>query len=319
VSGLQTTTLEGMLESHLTRRLALRTAGVFTMDAVLRANGIQPVAAQEGTPAALEAYPEVVITAADFRFELPASIPGGLTRLTMKNVGDAVHHAMFMRLNDDASLDDFEAALTQPDPGQLFATAQSLGGPVAGPGLQATTGADLTPGQYAVICAAPELDGRPHYMRGMGALVEVTEPAAAATAPVGDMTVDLLDFAFKLPSAQVATGPQTWKASNVGDQPHEMLVLQLAPDASVDQVTAVLDMLPEAGTPTAGEAIAAPRAAGPPPFVVLGGVAPMSPGVTAWAVLDLQAGEYALACLVPDPSSGKPHYALGMFVPFTVG
>ena len=317
--GLQTTSLEAMLESQLTRRLALRTAGIFAADAVLRAHGIQSAAAREATPgAAVEAYPEVVITAADFRFDLPAIVPAGLTRLTLANEGAVAHHAMFMHLNGDTTRDDLEAALAQPDPGQFFGLSQSLGGPVVGPGLRATTIADLTPGEYVVICAVPEADGTPHYMMGMAAPLEVSEPSGEAAPPPADLTVNLLDFAFALPSAELAAGPQLWQAPNAGDEPHEMIVLQLAPGVDVDQVTSIIDALPDPGTPAAAGPIASPRAAGAPPFVALGGVAPMSAGQTNWTLLDLQPGEYALACLVPDPSRGAPHYALGMITPFTV-
>lgn len=317
---LQITSPEAMLESWLTRRLALRYAVVAATSTVLEQYGIRETLAQEGTPVATssgEDYPEVVITAADFRFELPASIPGGLTRLTLQNDGAVDHHAMLMRLDDDADMADLEAALAAPDLAPILAISQSLGGPEVGVGGQATTIADLTPGQYMVICAIPELDGTPHYMMGMYAPLEVTEPAEAASPPPADLTVELVDFAFEMPTMEVPAGPQIWEAPNVGEQLHEMVIFQLEPGVTVDEVTAIFDMLPEPGMP-ADPALGTPQAAGPPPFTLVAGVAPMNPGFTNWAVLDLEPGDYLANCFVPDPASGKPHYALGMIMPFTV-
>jgi hypothetical protein len=44
----------------------------------------------------------------------------------------------------------------------------------------------------------------------------------------------------------------------------------------------------------------------------------MSVGVTNWLLLDLEAGDYFAICYVPDPTTGAPHFALGMMMPFTV-
>jgi hypothetical protein len=310
-----------MLESWLTRRLALRYAVVAATSTLLEQCGIRETLAQEGTPVAAttgEDYPEVVITAADFRFELPASIPGGLTRLTLQNDGAVDHHAMFMRLNDDADMADLEAALSTPDLGAIFAVSQSLGGPEVGAGLQASVIADLTPGQYMVICVVPEADGTPHYMMGMYTPLEVTEATDSASPPEAALTVELVDFAFEMPTMEIPAGPQIWEAPNVGEQVHEMVIFKLDPSVTVDEVKAIFATLPEpGGTPAAETAMATPPP-GPPPFTLVGGVAPMNPGYTNWAVLDLEPGDYLANCFVPDPASGKPHFELGMIMPFTV-
>ena len=42
------------------------------------------------------------------------------------------------------------------------------------------------------------------------------------------------------------------------------------------------------------------------------------PGGRGWTTLDLQPGEYALICFVPDPADGVPHVAKGMLRTFVV-
>ncbi len=316
----QITTQSGRLAARFDRRTALRGAGIGSAAVLLGVGARSHAFAQDATPrVATVDYPEVVITAADHSFALPASIPGGLTRLTLRNDGDESHHAMFMRLNDGAQLADLEAALTQPDFGPILGLSESLGGPEVDPGLQATTIVDLEPGQYMVICVIPDADGTPHYMMGMKAPLEVTEPIGTAAAPSADHTIDLVDFAFgvEMPPMTVSAGPQIWAGRNVGQQLHEMIVLQQAPGVSFDQVQAMLGL--SAATPDAASA-ASPEAGAMsgPPFALIGGIAPMNPGYTNWAVLDLEAGDYFLICFVPDPATGAPHAALGMIMPFTV-
>ena len=112
-----------------------------------------------------------------------------------------------------------------------------------------------------------------------------------------------------------------WEVPNVGAQPHEMVILRLAEGVTLDQLQPVLAaMAPPAATPEGAAATEASPAAmtGPPPFTLIGGVAPMSPGYTNWVVLDLETGNYVAICFVPDPASGQLHFALGMLMPFTV-
>ena len=303
--------------SRVTRRVLLQTAGAAGSVVALGAREFPVVLAQEATPAAGD-YPEVVVVAAEYRFEMPASTPGGLTRLTMRNEGAEDHHAMFMRVNDGSTLEDLQAALETPDLGAIFAVSTSLGGPEVSPGGEASVIADLEPGRYMVICVIPDAEGVPHYLMGMQAPLEVGEVEGTQAPPEADMTVELVDFAFVMPEMDVAPGQHVWEVPNIGEQIHEMVILQLAEGVTPDQVQAIFQAPP--ATPGAGGAtpVAMPEMAGPPPFTVIGGVAPMSPGYTNWAILDLEAGDYIAICFVPDPATGAPHFALGMIMPFTV-
>jgi hypothetical protein len=57
---------------------------------------------------------------------------------------------------------------------------------------------------------------------------------------------------------------------------------------------------------------------GTPPFTNLGGFQALTPGQTGWLNLNLEPGEYAALCHVPDPASGHAHTQLGMVMPFSV-
>jgi hypothetical protein len=308
--------------SRISRRTALGGIGALGAAVALGLDSRGRAVDQSGTPGAAlttEDYPEVVITASEYRFDLPASIPAGLTRVTLKNEGAEGHDAMFMRVNDGATLAQLQAALTTPDFGPIFAASTSFGGPEVDAGLQATTIVDLAPGQYMVICVIPDDDGMPHYLMGMQAPLEVTEAAATMARPAAETTVELVEFGFDAMPTHVAPGQQVWEVSNVGEQIHELLIMRQAPGVSFDDVRTMLEIAPAATPEALVEATPAAAEAAGPPFAIIAGAAPMSPGQTNWLVLDLEAGEHFAICFLPDPDTGAPHFALGMIMPFTVG
>ncbi|MGI8485877.1 MAG: hypothetical protein ACR2OU_16660 [Thermomicrobiales bacterium] len=305
----------GPFDMHLTRRAALRGLGAAGLAAVFVARGTPFVGAQADT------YPKLAITAKDYEFQLPATVPGGYTEITLKNEGPDTHHAMFMRLNEGKTLDDFMAAAKLPNFGALFAVSTSQGGPASiDAGQESSVILNLQTGQYVVICVIPGPDGMPHYQMGMLAPITVTEVLTAGTEPTAETTVDLVDFSFENLPKELPAGKHTWKVTDTGKQVHELSINRLAPGVTFDQVKAML-MAPLPASPVPG-AVATPQAtpvmSGPPPFVAMAGVAPMSPGETNWALIDVTAGDYFAICFVPDTKTGAPHFMLGMIMPFTV-
>lgn len=259
-------------------------------------------------------YPEVVIVSREMEFEVAESFEGGFVKLTLDNQGAMDHHVMVLRVNDGATVEDALAALAEPSFEPIFAVATSLGGPAAGPGLTASVVVDLPAGSYVLICAIPGPDGMPHYQMGMQAVVEVTEPAAALAAPVADGKVELMEMMFHGMGETYAAGATTLEVVNAGATLHELLVMQMAEGFTSDMFMEMVLAPPSDATPA--EEAAAP--AGPPPFAMIGGVAPMNPGGTNYLPLDLVAGEYLAICFVPDTETGAPHAALGMVMPFVV-
>jgi uncharacterized cupredoxin-like copper-binding protein len=179
----------------------------------------------------------------------------------------------------------------------------------------------------------------------MVAPLEVTEGANTAEAPEADGTISLVEMAFDGLPSEVAAGSYTWEVVNNGAQLHEIGVLKLAPGVTPDMFMAMMTAPPDAGaatpgadamgdhdmaTPGGGEAMgaASPEAAGAsgeagaamegPPFELIAGAAPMSPGATNYFEIDLEAGEYVAICFVPDVETGMPHFMMGMIAGFTV-
>ena len=324
-----------LLDARLTRRSAVRAAGAVGAAGLLAARGRHSVRAQAaGDPFD---YPDLSIAAVDYAFEMPATAEAGWTHVLLDNRGMMDHHAMFLRPHEGSTIEDVRAALGGGDFAALFATATSAGGPNVGPGHQASVAMDLEAGQYLVVCVIPNDEGVPHFALGMQAVLEVTEGAAGSAPPEADAAVNLVEMAFQGLPTDATAGTHVWEVANAGAQLHEVVVLRLADGVTIDRAIQIFGEPPASASPVASpiadhtmaspvaspivdQTVASPAAeamAGPP-FAAIGGIAPVSPGGTNYAVLELAAGDHIAICFVPDAQTGAPHFAMGMIAGFTV-
>src|SRR5439155_1586797 len=150
-------------------------------------------------PAPQAAAPNLVtITATDYAFGAPDTIPAGLTTLRLVNQGKELHHASLVRLGNGKTIADFQAGLqaheiviTALTPGKTLQdfiaweqggekgplpTGVWLGGVTAlEAGGHAQFTATLAPGNYLILCFWPDAkDGKPHLMHGMGKQITVS-------------------------------------------------------------------------------------------------------------------------------------------------
>jgi hypothetical protein len=234
----------------------------------------------------------------DFSFDAPDVIPAGLTEFRFLNKGPALHHMAVLKLSDGKTINDLRKALANPGPPPSW--VKEMGGPNApDPGVEANATMRLEPGNYALICFV-DIGGPPHFMKGMLRGLRVV-PSSASTATVkADVSLDLLDYNFKL-SSPITAGHRTIKVHNVGQQHHEVQLVQLSPGVTVSDFMNWMQKME-----------------GPPPAKALGGVAGMEQGMTQYFAADFTPGNYALICFLPDAKDGKPHFAHGMVQQITV-
>ncbi len=299
------------LDMPMNRRATLRLSAAVGAGLLIPSQFRQALA-QDATPAA-GGYPELTIVSAEYSFDMPATAESGYNRITLNNQGAEDHHAIFIRLNDGVTEEQFMEVLMSGDLEALANIGAAYGGPMTNPGGQGTVVAWLDPGTYEVVCLIPDEQGVPHAAHGMISLLEVTEGAGAAADPVADGTITLVEMTFDGLPSEVPAGSYLWQVTNGGTQLHEMAIYQLAPGvpaaAVIEGITAPPPASPEA---------APAEASGPPPFVAGTGAAPMSPGATNYVELDAQPGEYLVVCFVPDAETGMPHAMMGMIASFTV-
>lgn len=274
-----------------------------------------------GACATTPAIPVVSLTASDFAFAAPASVAGGLVRLSMTNSGKDNHHGQLLHLKPGVTQQQFQSTLQgalqaaqKEGEAALFrifevATLEGGVGAIA-PGKQAQVIQNLAAGEYALVCFIPGADGIPHIAKGMVKALTVTAPPEKRPAsPKADRAVELADFSFSGLPASVKAGKATWSVTNKGKEPHEMNILR-PKGISVNQLKQALTSPP----PAPGSA-----PAGPPPFEIVGGANAIMPGGSLWATIDLPKGDYALVCFIPSPANQfAPHLALGMFQPLSI-
>ena len=111
--------------------------------------------------------------ATEFAFEGPDVLPAGDVALTMDNQGKQMHELALGELLDSKSMDDVHALLKKGMPKKPPTWFRQVGGTGAKPGEAGTIDAELTPGNYIMICFVPDTASKkPHVMLGM--MKEVT-------------------------------------------------------------------------------------------------------------------------------------------------
>ncbi|MEO7042173.1 MAG: hypothetical protein ABI035_07930 [Gemmatimonadaceae bacterium] len=134
---------------------------------------IMPVtvtAAPAGPPAAAP-VPDETITLSDYAFELSTPLTAGAHVFEVKNIASQPHEVTVVKLAPGKTLKDVLAYVDKgvgPPPGSVLGGVSPFS---VGPTYFS---ADITPGNYALICfVADAKDGKPHFMHGMTKTITV--------------------------------------------------------------------------------------------------------------------------------------------------
>jgi uncharacterized cupredoxin-like copper-binding protein len=240
---------------------------------------------------------ELRITADEFAFHMPDSIPAGLVHITMRNAGHDLHEAALERFTNSlgtaaAFADSVRAEVTFPSNAEdIGGAALTLPGDSSGVWLQ------LAPGHYAVVCWKGD-----HLERGMvHDLYVVASYGVSVAAPRATHQLTLVDYAFTLDSP-ITTGRTVLHIRNAGTEPHEGDIYRATSTAGFQEYVAWLE---------SGEH-------GLPPTAPVAGFGDLFPGKEAWIELDLAPGRYFILCGVPARADKRPHYKRGMFTEFSI-
>jgi hypothetical protein len=269
--------------------------------AVVACGAPQPGAQQSPTAAAEPAatpVPEVVITAKEYSFAGPESIPGGWTKVTLDNQGAKSHDLILFRLDDGKTMDDVMAALESegPPPDWISIFGQSS----AGAGKRTMFITNLVPGNYAMISFGEAENGPPDAAQGMVKSMTVTAaPAAPVALPDADATIDMGEFNYSV--SGLRAGKQLIQANNKGAEDHEAVFFRINEGKTFADVQTLLKLPEEQQDQQYADVV-----------TDVGGLS-VAAGQTVYVEQELAAGSYVLICFLPSPSNeGKPHSDLGM-------
>ncbi|MBL0939164.1 MAG: hypothetical protein IBJ03_09730 [Gemmatimonadaceae bacterium] len=239
----------------------------------------------------------VDVVALDYAFEMPASIPAGLTTLRLTNKGKELHHVYLVKVDAGKTANDvvgwFKAGGPPP------AWMKPVGGPNAAVGASLFT-TNLEAGKYVALCVIPSPGGPPHVMKGMVKEFTVAPSNRKAVTPTADITLTLSDYALEF-NKPLTAGKHIVAVKNNGQQPHEFFFAKLNPGKTPMQM-----------------AMFAEKPEGAPPGMPMGGITDILPGATVYIEIDVQKGEYGFMCFTPDKKDGKPHLAHGMIKQISV-
>ena len=266
------------------------------------------------------AAPAVVsLAATEYAFDAPDTIASGWTTLHLANRGQEIHYGHIVQLEPGRTVEDLVEAYTEAirTSGPRPKWVKRFGGPGGvPPGGSSSVTQFLEPGNYVWICPIEDHTGAPHFGKGevkpFTVFAASADTAARAAAPAADLEIRLLDFSFAV-DTPLPAGRHTIRVANAGVEPHDLVLMKLAPGKTAEDVGMLLN--PEQARR------AAPAEDPPASFedlvTVGGGVAAMAPGMESFFETELTAGEYVLACMATAPD-GRSHIEHGMLRQVTV-
>jgi hypothetical protein len=238
----------------------------------------------------------VTVTAHDFAFQFPDTLPAGLVTFRLVNDGKENHHMTVVRLDSGRTGEEAFSALRKAGRGVRPAWMHFVGGPnEVDPGGASNATLLLEPGDYLAFCEVPGPDPVPHFAKGMVKAFTVTPPARDAELPASDLTITLSDYTFTF-SRPLTRGHHVIAVKNAASQPHMLVIHREEPGQGLKEFLAWAE--DPHGAPQPGEG--------------WGGVTTIAPGSTVVFDEDYLPGHYFLICFTPDARDGKAHFLHGM-------
>jgi hypothetical protein len=228
-------------------------------------------------------------------FEVPQSVEGGVVEVSFTNSAKGPHSAQLVRAEQGHTPEEALAAGNawgengKPLP-EWALTAGGLGD--VEPGETATVTQELAPGKYLVA----DLES------GANAEFEVTGGSGAGELPNAGGTIEATEYEFT--ASGLTTGGAPILFDNAGGEPHFIAAVGIKPGKTIADVRKFFET--EKGEPPLDESRSFNTA------VVEG-------GESQSIDIELEEGDYALLCFVPDRAGGPPHAVKGMVSKVTVG
>ncbi len=243
----------------------------------------------------------------------PEQLEAGFHTFTMQTDGESGYSVILFQLKEGITLEAFiplneavDAAFNGGDPAAAMTEALKFAdivfenGPNGGQ-TQSTVGVTLVEGSY-VFSSNEDVEGPSIYSYKA---LEVVANSSPAEEPQADQTIQLVDFAFALPS-DIKAGEQTWHIVNQGTQPHHGVIFKLKEGKTLEDVKTFMA-----------------SQEGEPPFEDEGGayIGMLSPQRNSYMTVNLSPGDYVVSCFLPDLSEGgdgAEHFTHGMIQVFTI-
>lgn len=253
-----------------------------------------------------DAPPVIDVTAVDYAFQAPDTIPSGWVTFQMTNRGEESHHFHLDRLPEGKTLADWQEAYKEPRDSLVrllragtidtaeagteydrivpeWAMLDTYGGVgLVAPGDTGQTTHHVDPGHYVMVCVIRAPGGPRHSSLGMLAKVVAVKSSVEGSPPTPDATVQAAGREIRIDDTLTSGRPTV--GFRVEEVPED---LQSGTDGYYSVWLARFDDTTDTSEVTTWDG------RNPAPFEGLGGFEYLPPSDTAYVTADLQPGQYA--------------------------
>lgn len=232
----------------------------------------------------LSAQRVLTVIARDTALEVSPTVPAGITTVRLVLQGKARRELVVRRVPAGTAPETLiRGAAGRP---AKWFSQWSFGGPAVprDSATDANATVELRPGRYLLVAYETDASGRARGERFLWHPFTAVAGSALIPGrfPVPDLTVKVRDARIDVQGILHA-GQRTIRVENIGSRPHALIIVRLKPGKTVDDI--------RSSSTRRGESA---------PFVYVGGLTPMSPGMTAQTRLVFQRGEYVVLCPMGD-------------------
>ncbi|MFN8025061.1 MAG: hypothetical protein U0W40_01525 [Acidimicrobiia bacterium] len=245
--------------------------------------------AVSAAPAGAASGNNLNVVAGEYVYQLKGSPKPGWVTITFENKGTEMHMLALAAFKPGTTVADLkEAASAQDDTkyNSIVDTSIGVDGQIPGvPTLLSSKNktvatVNLPAGHYGILCFVPAADGTPHALHGMIKMFDVKGAKSSAKPPTTQVTADLTDSGITFPVDNPGRNLSV-KVTNSGTALHSFALIRVNDGQTLDGVRDYFNAF-FAGQAPAGDA----------PGELVGGIAAIAPGGTAYFQQTLKPGHY---------------------------
>jgi hypothetical protein len=250
----------------------------------------------------LHAQRVLAVVASDTALEASPTVPAGLTTVRLVLNGTARRDLVVHRIPAGTAAEQLVRGAAGRS--ERWFAQWSFGGPGVprDSAKDASATFDLRPGRYVLVSYEVDSSGRARGDRFLWRQFTAISASILVSGrfPVPDATLKVKDARIDVVGA-MRPGQRTIQVENVGGLPHDVLIGRLLAGRTIDDVRRWDH-----------------DRGGAPPFVYVGGITPMSPGMSAQTRLVLQSGVHVVLCTMRHTRERANDYQLGVLAEFRV-
>ena len=254
------------------------------------------------------------VKASEYTYKVSGKPTAGWVKIHFDNVGVEDHMLGIVELKKGVTVAQLKKAASSNDDSafqKIAAPGASENGPsgtpdLLGPDQETTTITQLPEGHYGMLCFVPAPDGTPHFMKGMIDTFDVKKGRSKLEPPSTAREATITDSSITFDTEDVGRN-LTVKVTNDGQAVHGFTLVKVEDGHTLDEVRDYFNALFN-GQGSSDST---------PPGAIVGGIASIDPGKTAYLEQTLTPGHYGYVSTQGDDPTNDD-YTKGLHGEFDV-